>query len=94
MKRVGCSGFVRAVYKYYKIDLPRDCKKQAEEGKEVKIKDIEPGDIVFYGANRNNITHCGIYIQDGKVIHSSAEAKKVVISDMNYRRIITVRRVV
>lgn len=91
---VDCSGFVRAVYKNYKIDLPRDCKKQAEEGKEVKIKDIEAGDIVFYGANKNNITHCGIYIQDGKVIHSSAEAKKVVISDMNYRRIITVRRVV
>lgn len=91
---VDCSGFVRAVYKNYKIDLPRNCRQQAEEGKEVRIKDIEPGDIVFYGANKNNITHCGIYIQDGKVIHSSAEAKKVVISDMNYRRIITVRRVV
>lgn len=91
---VDCSGFVKGVYKYYNINLSRTCKQQAEEGKEVKIKDIEPGDIVFYGADKNNITHCGIYLRDGKVIHSSAEAKKVIISDMNYRTIITVRRVV
>lgn len=91
---VDCSGFVRAVYKYYNVNLPRTCKQQAKEGKEVRIKDIEAGDIVFYGADKDNITHCGIYFQEGKVIHSSAEAKKVIISDMNYRRIITVRRVV
>lgn len=91
---VDCSGFVKAVFNYYKIALPRTCKEQAKEGKEVKIKDIEPGDIIFYGADANKITHCGIYLEDGKVVHSSAKAKAVIISDMNYRKIIAVRRVV
>lgn len=91
---VDSSGFVQAVFKQYKIKLPRNCKEQAEKGKRVEIKDVQAGDLIFYGASNDNITHCGIASGDGKVVHSSSKAGKVIISDMNYRRIVTVRRVI
>ncbi len=91
---VDSSGFVQAVFKQYKIKLPRNCKEQAEKGKKVEIKDVQPGDLIFYGASNDNVTHCGIAAGDGKVVHSSSKAGKVIISDMNYRRIVTVRRVI
>lgn len=88
---VDSSGFIQAVYKRFDVVLPRSCKEQAKIGESVKIKDILPGDIIFYGASDDKVTHCGIYIGKGKVIHSSSKAGKVIISDMNYRRIVVVR---
>lgn len=90
---VDCSGFIQAVYKYFDIVLPRSCKEQAKIGESVKIKDTLPGDLIFYGASDDKVTHCGIYIGEGKVIHSSSKAGKVIISDMNYRRIVVVKNI-
>lgn len=91
---VDCSGFVMRVYERFGIKLPRSVKDQAEMGREVKLKDIEPGDIIFYGANNTTLTHCGIYAGDGQIIHVSAQTKVVTFDDMNYRRIAKVKRVV
>lgn len=90
---VDCSGFIQAVYKHFDIVLPRSCKEQAKIGESVKIKDTLPGDLIFYGASDDKVTHCGIYIGEGKVIHSSSKAGKVIISDMNYRRIVVVKNI-
>lgn len=91
---VDCSGLVMRAYEKFGIKLPRSVKEQAEKGKEVKLKDIEPGDIIFYGANNTTLTHCGIYAGDGQIIHVSAQTKVVTLDDMNYRRIAKVKRVV
>ena len=90
---VDSSGFVMKVFEEFGIELPRTVEEQARVGREVKIKDIQPGDIVFYGAGEDSITHCGIYVKDGRVLHASAQAGMVIDSDMNYRRIAAVRRV-
>lgn len=90
---VDSSGFVMKVFEYFQIKLPRSCKEQAEKGKEIKVKDIMPGDIIFYGAGDAKVTHCGIYAGDGKVVHASSQKKAVTLSNMNYRRIAKVKRV-
>lgn len=91
---VDSSGFVKTVFSHFGIKLPRSCAKQAEEGKDIliKVKDVQPGDILFYGTSDNKITHCGIYVGDGKVVHASSQKKMVTMSDMNYRRIVKVKR--
>lgn len=91
---VDSSGFVMKVFEHFDIKLPRSCAKQAE-GKDIliKVKDVQPGDILFYGAGADKITHCGIYVGDGKVVHASSQKKMVTLSDMNYRRIVKVKRV-
>ena len=91
---VDCSGLVQGVFGAYGIKLPRSVKDQAEQGREVKVKDIRPGDIIFYGADNEKITHCGIYVGKDKIVHVSARTKVVAVSDMNYRRIARVVRVV
>lgn len=93
VRGVDSSGFVQAVFRYYKIELPRSCREQEKTGEEIQIKDAAAGDIIFYGADADEATHCGIYLGDGKVAHSSSKAGKVIISDMDYRKIISVRRV-
>ncbi|MCM1244149.1 MAG: NlpC/P60 family protein [Roseburia sp.] len=93
-KGVDSSGFVQAVFQHFQINLPRSCKEQEKSGEDVQIKDAEAGDIIFYGAGTGEATHCGICLGDGRVVHSSSKAGKVIISDMNYRRIISVRRVI
>lgn len=91
---VDSSGFVKTVFSHFGIKMPRSCVKQAEEGKDIliKVKDVQPGDILFYGTSDNKITHCGIYVGDGKVVHASSQKKMVTMSDMNYRRIVKVKR--
>lgn len=91
---VDSSGFIQAVYGEFDIGLPRSCKEQEKIGESVRIKDIMPGDLIFYGASDDKVTHVGIYIGKGKVIHSSSKAGKVIISDMNYRRIVSVKRII
>lgn len=91
---VDCSGFVMKVFEKFDMKLPRTVEEQAQQGNEVKIKDMKPGDIIFYGTSNAKITHCGIYAGEDKVIHVSARTEVVKISDMNYRRIAKVVRVV
>lgn len=89
-----CSGLVQAVFKKFEIRLPRSVKDQAKQGREIKLKDVRPGDIIFYGTSNARLTHCGIYVGEDKIIHASARTKYVEVSDMNYRRIAKVVRVV
>jgi len=91
---VDSSGFVMKVFEKFDVKLPRTVKEQAQQGTEVKIKDMKPGDIIFYGTSSAKITHCGIYAGKDKVIHVSARTEMVKLSDMNYRRIAKVVRVV
>jgi N-acetylmuramoyl-L-alanine amidase len=51
----------------------------------VKKADLKPGNLVFFDTNGglNRINHVGIYIGDGKFIHSSSSHKGVVISNLN-----------
>lgn len=43
-----CSGFVRAVYKQVKIDLPHSAARQFEQGHSVRYGELEYGDVVFF----------------------------------------------
>lgn len=91
---VDCSGLVQAVFKKFDIRLPRSVKDQAKQGREIKLKDVRPGDLIFYGTSNARLTHCGIYVGEDKIVHASARTKYVAVSDMNYRRIAKVVRVV
>lgn len=93
VRGVDSSGFVQAVFKYYNVELPRSCKEQEKVGEDIRIKDAEAGDLIFYGTSADEVTHCGICLGDGRVVHSSSKAGKVIISDMNYRKIVSVKRV-
>ncbi|MCH5265199.1 MAG: C40 family peptidase [Lachnospiraceae bacterium] len=91
------AGFVKLVFAgcgaNFQLTLPDSCREQAKLGREVELKDCQPGDVIFYGVTDDKITHCGIYLGENQVIHATKE-KGVVISDMNYRRIVMAKRMI
>ena len=75
-KGVDCSGLSRMVYFLNGVLLTRNASQQAKKGIEVDIKDIKPGDLLFFGKSATEdkperVTHVGIYIGDNRFIHSS-----------------------
>ncbi len=69
---IDCSGFTQLVYKIHSISIPRDSYIQAEEGKSIDfIDDSIPGDLVFFDNARGNISHVGMILSKGLIIHAS-----------------------
>lgn len=68
-----CSGFVQMLYNQIGVNLPRDSKQQILDPrfKTVPIELAEPGDLVFFGKAKNKIAHVGLYLGNGKFIHST-----------------------
>lgn len=66
---IDCSGFVQIVYKVLGIKLPRDASQQQKIGRPVMFKDVLLGDLIYF-ENNFRISHVGIYLGDGQIIHS------------------------
>lgn len=82
-KGFDCSGFVQYVFAKHGISLPRTTDTQYKEGTYVSKSKLQPGDLVFLqNTYRDGISHVGIYVGDGKMIHASS-SKGVVISDLS-----------
>ncbi|MFF3453024.1 NlpC/P60 family protein [Streptomyces sp. NPDC002730] len=62
-----CSGLTQAAWKAAGVDLPRTTWDQVKVGKRIATQDLLPGDLVFF---YDDISHVGIYIGDGKMIHA------------------------
>jgi cell wall-associated NlpC family hydrolase len=70
---VDCSGFTHTVFKVNGIKLHRDADQQyASDGISVDIKNLAPGDLLFFSTYKPGPSHEGIYVGEGKFIHSSS----------------------
>lgn len=80
-----CSGFVYYVFKNNDINIPRSSRTQSESGERVKREALKRGDILFFDTHdRKHINHSGIYLGEGKFIHSSSgKAYGVTISELD-----------
>lgn len=79
-----CSGFVRYVFAHaVGMQLPRNSASQFLAGLKVNRADMQPGDLVFFRTHgKRAISHVGIYISNGRFIHSPATGKSVEISSL------------
>jgi hypothetical protein len=68
---VDCSGFTSSVMKKFGIHLSRRSSDQLQDGTKVSKSELEAGDLVFFNTSGSGISHVGIYIGDGKFIHSA-----------------------
>ena len=79
-----CSGFVRAMYENtLGLVLPHNAKAQAAATEKIDRSELQPGDLVFYNTLRKAFSHVGIYIGEGKFIHSPRSGGQVRIENMN-----------
>jgi len=78
-----CSGFVRAMYEQtVGLVLPRRANEQAAATETIDRKDLQPGDLVFFNTMRHAFSHVGIYVGEGKFIHSPKPGALVRVEDM------------
>ncbi|CAB5650587.1 C40 family peptidase [Comamonas aquatica] len=79
-----CSGFVRAIYQDTVGHLlPRRADEQAKATQKIDKKELRPGDLVFFNTMRRTFSHVGIYVGEGKFIHSPRKGKSVRVESMN-----------
>ena len=78
-----CSGFVKAMYaQTIGLILPRKAEQQAAATQHIAKADLQPGDLVFFNTMRRAFSHVGIYIGEGKFIHSPKPGSEVRVEDM------------
>ena len=78
-----CSGFVKAMYEQtIGLVLPRRANEQAAATQTIDQKDLQPGDLVFFNTMRRAFSHVGIYVGEGKFIHSPKPGAQVRVEDM------------
>ncbi|WP_435211616.1 NlpC/P60 family protein [Streptomyces sp. bgisy034] len=62
-----CSGLTQAAWKAAGVDIPRVTYDQVNAGTTVPLSSAQPGDLVFF---YDDVTHVGIYIGNGMMIHA------------------------
>jgi cell wall-associated NlpC family hydrolase len=80
-----CSGFTRHVFEHsLGLVLPRRADEQARQAGLLTVgkDELKPGDLVFFNTMRRAFSHVGIYVGEGKFIHSPRSGGEVRVEDM------------
>ena len=85
-KGFDCSGLIKYIMAALNLDVPRTARQQAGAGLAVSkdTSHLLPGDLLTFGkGKKGQVSHVGIYIGDGKYIHASSVAGKVIESKID-----------
>ena len=80
-----CSGFMYYVFQRTGVAVPRTTYDMFESGTPVPRDQLQAGDLVFFQTLRPGPSHAGIYLGDGRFIHSSSGAGGVTITPIDHR---------
>jgi len=75
-----CSGLTSWAFKQAGVTIPRTSAAQSTFGTPVAKGDLQPGDLVFF---YKPVSHVGIYMGGGKILHASTSGEPVKVSDMS-----------
>jgi cell wall-associated NlpC family hydrolase len=75
-----CSGLVKYVMDAFHVRLPRTAAEQAEVGTRVARDPdhLKPGDLLTFAVKGEGVSHIGIYVGDGRMVHASTAAGAVI----------------
>jgi cell wall-associated NlpC family hydrolase len=78
-----CSGFMQYVFARVGVALPRTTFDMFAAGAPVPTAELQAGDLVFFQTVSPGPSHAGIYLGDGRFIHSSSGYRGVTITPMS-----------
>lgn len=93
-----CSGFMQMLVRQRGVIMPRDADEQAAWSgvAPVERKDLQAGDLLYFGSGPNRITHTGMYIGNGEFIHDTTNTHPVVqiskLDDMPWTKLLVASR--
>ena len=76
-----CSGLTQEAWKTAGISLPRTTYDQVKVGTQVAKSEMRPGDLIFF---YDDVSHVGIYVGDGRMIHASKPGDDVKYEAIDY----------
>ena len=85
-KGFDCSGLIQYVMTALNVKLPRTAKQQASQGLAMPrdTSRLLPGDLLTFGkGKKGSVSHIGIYVGDGRYVHASSVAGKVIESSID-----------
>jgi cell wall-associated NlpC family hydrolase len=98
-----CSGLIQYAYGRHGIELPRQSRDQAKAGKKVdsRLEELRPADLLTFSNRGGSVTHVGMYMGDGRFIHSATRGVQVSTLSATdpygrwwYQRWVGVRRII
>lgn len=78
-----CSGLMQYVFNYYGVSLPRVSQQQSLLGKRVEVKDLQPGDLVFWGSE-GYAHHVALFIGNGNFVQAPEPGQNVKVTNIAY----------
>lgn len=76
---VDCSGFATALLRdVYTITLAGSANTLYEGCDNVKEKELQEGDLVFFKINSKKVSHVGVYLQNRHFVHASSSRGVVI----------------
>jgi cell wall-associated NlpC family hydrolase len=79
---IDCSAYVRKMYQFFDITLPRTAREQSRVGMAVGKDELEEGDLVFF-RTRRPVGHVGIYVGNNEFVHASSGERFVRIDSLD-----------
>ena len=77
---IDCSGFTQQVMKLFGSKLLRDASLQITQGKAVALAQRQPGDLAFFNNEKGRITHVGIVLGEGRIVHAAGQVRIDVLT--------------
>ncbi len=82
-KGIDCSAFTKAViYEAYEYKLKGSSRDIFKKCIAVDEKELFEGDLVFFKINKSQVSHIGVYLQDGYFVHASV-SRGVMINNLS-----------
>ncbi|MEU3723716.1 NlpC/P60 family protein [Streptomyces sp. NPDC031705] len=78
-----CSGLVQAAYRQAGITLDRVSQDQSMAGRSVSLSNLQPGDILYWGA-KGSAWHVAIYVGGGKFVGAQNPSTGIVERNLSY----------
>ena len=79
-----CSGLTMTVYQLNGFNLPRNSRRQFDDGISISKDDLQKGDLVFFSEKGSRrVSHVGIYIGREKFIHASSQGKEIRVDSLS-----------
>ena len=93
-----CSGFTSYVFRNAAgVSIPRTSSAQSGYGQTVSKSNLQAGDLVFFNTSGKGVSHVGIYVGGGNMIHAPSSGKTISVTSINSSyyssRFVTAKRV-
>ena len=92
-----CSGFVQWVFAKNGVLLPREVREQYGAGQKIGLREVQPGDLVFFETVSRGASHVGLVIGGEQFVHAPSSTGVVRVERLTAtywaRRFVGARRI-